>query len=212
MRTRLLHLELFFLTVTAVILVGLSGSRLIAQKSDVEKISPNGTYRVKVECRTEAPKGTRDNTERLKIQLFKHQTVIETLEDENSDQYEFSMRKGIEVVEWIGDNILRMGENSSDQPFYDELIVSNTLDENVRHVGVSYGRFESFRILDLRPGSKVILRASPGFKPDGSSRYFLGYAGTTQSGKNFEGVMESKQRKSPNDGPLKFQITINMSK
>jgi hypothetical protein len=138
--------------------------------------------------------------------------VIETVEAENSDQYEFSLRKGIQVVEWVGDNILRIGENSSDQPFYDELIVLNNLDENVRHVGVSYGRFESFWILDLRPGSKVSLRASPGFKPDGSSRYFLGYGGITQSGKKFEGVLESKQRKSPGDGPLKFQITINTSK
>jgi hypothetical protein len=212
MRTRLLHLELLFLIVAAASLVSLSCSRLMAQKSNIERASPNNTYRVKVEFRTEAPKGTRDHTERLKIQLFKDQTVIESLEAENSDQYEYSLRKGIEVVEWVGDNILRIGENSSDQPFYDELIVLNNLDENLRRVGVSYGRFESFRILDLRPGSKVILRASPGFKQDGSSKYFLGYGGITQSGKRFEGVMESKQRKSPGDGPLKFQITINTSK
>jgi hypothetical protein len=102
MRTRLLHLELLFLIVTAVSLVGISSARLMAQKSDIERASPNKTYRVKVEFRTEAPGGTRDHTERLKIQLFKDQTVIETLEAENSDQYEFSLRKGIEVVEWVG--------------------------------------------------------------------------------------------------------------
>jgi len=212
MRTRLLHLELVVLMVAAVTLMGLSCTRLMAQKSDIEKTSPSNTYRVKVEFRTEAPKGLRDHTERLKIQLFKGQIMVDTFEAENSDQYEFSLRKGIEVVEWVGDNILHMSENSSNRPFYDELTVSNNLAEAVNQVAVSYGRFESFRIFDLLPGGKVILRPSPGFKPDGSSRYFLGYGGTTQSGKKFEGVMESKQRKSASDGPLKFEITINTSK
>ncbi len=76
-------------------------------------------------------------------------------------------------------------------------------------MNVSYGKFETFRVFDLPPSSQITLRGSPGFKPDGSSNWFLGYGGMAQSGKRFEGTMEGRQRKSPADGLLKFQIQIN---
>ncbi len=199
----------FFLFIALGSIFGLSGRWQSREKYDVNKTSPNGIYRVKVELREEKGNGTRDYTERLKVVFFKGQEIIHAYESENSDQYEPSIRDRMQVVDWVNDNVLRIGEDRSDQPFYDELIVSNNTDEYLKYISVGYGRFESFWAFDLAPGSQVTLRASPRFKPDRSSNYFLGYSGMTQSGKKFHGTMENKQRKSAADGPLKFQITIS---
>src|SRR6266404_710512 len=198
-----------FLVVTSVGLFGLSRGWQSGLKYDVDKNSPNGMYRIKIELREEEGAGTRDYTERLKVQYFKGQEIIHEYESVNADQYEPSLLEGLQVVEWVRNDVLHAGRDRSDQPFNDELIVSNNTSDYLKHVGVSYGRFESFRIFDLAPGSQLKLLASPGFKPDHSSNYFLGYGGISQSGKKFEGAMENKQRKSPADGPLKFQIVIN---
>ena len=192
-------------------LFGISCVVLSGQEYHVEKKSPNGLYRVTVELRHGKPTGTLEYTEQLKIQYIKGQEIIGTYETVNSDQYEDSLREGVQVVEWVADNVLRIGRDRSDQPFNDELIVSNNTEESIKYFGVSYGKYESFRVFDLPPKSQVRLRASPEFKPDRSSNYFLGYGGRTQSGKKFEGTMEAQQRKSPADGPLKFNITIKTS-
>jgi len=114
-------------------------------------------------------------------------------------------------VEWVGDNVLRIGRDRSDQPFNDELILSNNTAECLKYLEVDYGRFESFHVFDLAPKSQITLHASPEFKPDRSSNYFLGFGGTTQNGKRFAGKMERKERKSAAEGPWKFDITIKTS-
>lgn len=197
------------LLITAVGVLGLTREWQSGRKYDVEQTSPNGVYRVKVKLREEKGTGTRDYTERLSIQCFKGQEIVYDFESVNSDQYEPSLLEGIQVVEWVSDNVLRMGRNRSNQPFNDELVISNETGEYLKHVSVGYGRFESFRVFDLAPGSKITIPASPGFTPDGSSNYFLGYGGLTLSGKKFEGLMERNPRKSPADGPLKFQLTVS---
>ncbi len=186
----------------------LAGILASGQNHEVERTSPDGVYRVKIEVREETGTGTRDRNERLKIQYFKQGAIIHTYESVNSDQYEPSMRKGFQVVEWLANNVLRMGEERLNRPFNDEIVVTNAANENLRYVEISYGRFESLHIFDLPPRGHISLLASPGFKQDGSSRYFLGYGGMSQSGKEFSGALESKPRKTPADGPLKFQITI----
>jgi hypothetical protein len=201
----------FLVAVLLVLTLSLFGFSRIwqsGQKYEIDKTSPNGTYRVKIELREEKAKGTRDNTERLKILYLRRQDVVFSHEWENSDQYEPSLRDGIEVVEWISNNVLRIGRDRSDQPFSDELIVSNATDQNLKYVEVDYGKYESFHIFDLAAKTQVTLQASPEFKPDHSSNYFLGYGGKTENGTEFHGNMEEKQRKSPADGPLKFQIAI----
>lgn len=199
---------LVFFIIATVGLFGLSRIWQSGQKYEVDKTSPNGIYRVKIELREDKKTGTRDYTERLKVQYFKGHEVISANQWENSDQYEPSLREGLQSVEWVGDNVLRIGRDRSDQPFNDELIVSNNTNEYLKYLEVDYGRYESSHVFDLAPQSQITLHASPEFKPDRSSNYFLGYGGTTQSGKKFEGTMESKQRKSPRDGPLQFHITI----
>lgn len=198
-----------FLIVATASLLGLSCGRLTGQEYDIDKSSPNGMYRVKVEVRAEEAKGTRDRTEHGKIQFFKGQNMIHAYEWENSDQYEPSFRETKPAIEWIDDSVLRMGEDRSDQPFFDELIVSNNTNEYLKYLSVSYGKNELFWVFDLAPESQIMLHASPRFKPDGSSNWFLGYGGRTQSEKQFEGSIDGRERKSLADGPLKFQITIN---
>jgi hypothetical protein len=197
---------LFIFLLLAASLIGLSCK---APNYNIDKTSPNGTYRIKIDLWEEDGKGTRDYTERLKVQYLKGPEVIYSYESENSDQYEPSMREGMQEVEWVSDNVVRVGRDRSGQPYADELIVANNTGEHLTHVGVSYGRYQSFRAFDLAPGSVVTLYASPEFNPNGTSNYFLGYGGMTRSGRRFEGVMESKQRKSRDEGPLKFHISIS---
>lgn len=198
-----------FLIIAVISLSGQSCEWPSRLNYDIDRTSPNGIYRVRIESRADKEKGTSKYTERVRVQFFRGEELISAYMWENSDQYELSFRDTAPVIEWVDDNVLRMGQDRSDQPFFDELIVSNNTDEYFKYVGVSYGRYESFDIFDLAPGSQVTLRASPGFKPDGTSNSKLGYGGMTQSGNKFEGVIEGNKRISPADGPLKFSITIN---
>jgi hypothetical protein len=181
------------------------------QNYQVDKVSPNGDYRVKIELREDKKTGTRDRTERLKIQYFRNDKVVFSHQFDNSAQYEPSLRTGLESVEWVTSNVLRMGRDSSDQPFNDELIVTNSTKETLEYLEVNYGRHESFHVFDMAPKTQIILLASPGFKPDGSSNYSLGFGGKTQSGKTFEGTHRLNPRKSPAEGLLKFDITLKSS-
>lgn len=177
---------------------------------DIDKTSANGIYRVKIGVRTGPPKGTREYTEHVKLQFFKRHENIYTHEWQESDQYEPSFHDLKPVVEWIDDNVLRLGDDPSDQPFNDEVIVSNNTDEYFNYLSVGYGRQETFWIFDLAPRSKVTLHASPGFAPNGlSAKDFLSYGGMTESGKKFNGVLESKQRQSPSEGPFILHTTVN---
>jgi|SRR5437660_3775696 len=175
----------------------------------LDKTSPSGVYRVKVRVWQQRVKGGLDYRDHLRVQYFKGQQLIYTEETQDEDQYESSIRESAQVVEWVGDNVLRMGRDRSDQPFSDQLIISNNTDEPIRYLGVSYGKYQTFRAFDVLSGSQLMLQASPEFKPDGSSNYFLGYSGKTESGRSFEGTVENKQRKSPADGAIKFRITVN---
>lgn len=200
--------RLLFLTTVATSVFGQSCIWQSGLNYNIDKTSPTGLYRVRIESRAEEPKGTSKYTEHVRFQFFKGQEIVHTYIWENSDQYEPSFRDTAPVIEWAYNNVLRMGRDRSDQPFFDELILSNNTVEYLKHIGVSYGRYESFNVFDLAPGTKITLQASPGFKPDGSSNSYLGYSGVTQSGRKFEGVKEANKRVSPAEGSLKFEITI----
>jgi hypothetical protein len=199
----------FLITVAVISLFGQSCEWPSRLNYEIDRTSPNGVYQVKIKSRAGQAKGTSKYTEHVEILFLKGQEVIRDYIWENTDQYELSFRDVAPIVEWVDNNVLRMGQDRSDQPFFDELIISNNTDEYLREVGVSYGRKESFNVFDLAPRSEITLRASPGFKPDGTSNSYLGYSGTAQSGKKFVGTMEGKKRTSSADGPLKFSIMIN---
>jgi len=204
------YYNIFALVTTAVASLGVSYVSQSGENYSINKTSPNGAYRVKVEVRAEEGRETtRGYIEHVKVEFLKGQEIINSYESRNPYQYEPTFHQAWPVIEWVSDSVLRMGQDRSDQPFYDELVLSNNTNEPIKYVGISYGRFESFWIFDLASKGQITLRASPRFKPDHSSNYFLGYSGVTESGKKFEGTGQSKQRKGPSDGPLKLQITIN---
>lgn len=196
-----------FLIGGVVTLFALSCGDSSKQEYDVDKTSPDGVYRVKIEVRTKPPKGTREYTEHAKFQFLKGQEVIHEYEGEETDKFEPSFHDSYPVIEWVDNNVLRMGKEHLGQPFYDELIVSNNTEEHIKYLDVSYGKNEMFWVFDLAPRSQVTLQASPGLNGT-VFNYSLGYGGATESGREFHDAMESKKRKTIADGPLKFQITI----
>ena len=191
-------------------LCGLSCEWLSVRNYNVDKPSPDGTYRVKVKAWVK-DEGWGSFTEQVKVQFIKGQEVVEVREWERKDTWESTFIGDFPVIEWICDNVLRMGRKRTDQPFMDEVIVSNNSGEHLKYVDVNYVRFESFKIFDVAPGSEITLRASPAFQPERlSDRYdsYIIYSGTTQGGKKFIGFIENKQGRFPADGQLKFHITI----
>ena len=202
--------RLLCLGLVIVSLAGLSCQWLARRNYNVDKASPNGVYRVKVKVRVEK-EGTLLGgfDEWGKVQFFRGQEVIDSNEWHRRDTFEPTFIEANPVIEWVGDNVLRMGLDSSAQPFLDDLIISNNTGEYLRYANVSYGRYEQFKVFDLAPGSLITLRASPGVTRDGVANHFLGYGGKTQSGKKFAGVIEQSKRKSPADGSLTFQIAVN---
>lgn len=196
--------------ISLTLLLGLLGGSCHRAKDEhIEKISPNGNYAVKVAISELPPKGTRDQTEAVTISLFKGEELLYERKTEQSSQYEPSFRDIAPVIEWVNGSTLRMGEDTSDQSFRDKLIVSNETGQPLRYVSVSYGKYESFFLFDLPPNDEAILLASPRFKPDGSSNYFVGYGGKSESGKVFEGTMETKPRQSVSEGPKEIRVTIH---
>ena len=174
----------------------------------IDKLSPKGNYRVKLEVTNPHWFGRDD--EHCKIQYFKDQQVIGGDETTcRQDEYEDPLHEGWQVVEWLADNAVRVGRHRSDQPFGDELVISNKTTESIKDLDIGYGRFQTLMVFDLTPGQTLTLSASPEFKPDGTSNYQLGYGGVTQSGISFRDNLEEKKRTSPADGPLRWQITIN---
>jgi hypothetical protein len=174
----------------------------------IDKSSPNGTYRIKIEV-TAGSNAFQRLGDHCKVQYFKGQQEIGGYETScRQDEYEFSLAEGLQVVEWSADNVARIGRDRSNQPFADELLVSNTTGEDIKYLGIGYGRFQNFVIFDLPAKGKLTIPASPEFKPDGTSNYYVSFAGNTEKGV-VEGVVRQKQRRSPKDGPLRFEITID---
>ncbi|HEY0346866.1 MAG TPA: hypothetical protein VGC60_01805 [Pyrinomonadaceae bacterium] len=185
------------------------GSYGTAPGHSVDKTSPQGTYRISIELTPNTRTGVFEHRQHLKIQYFKGQQIIATYETDSSDDYEVSLGEGLQVVEWVRENVVRLGRDRSQQPFGDELSVSNKTGESISYMDIGYGKFESFRIFDLPAEETLSFSASPEFKPDGTSNYSLSYVGKTESGINFEGSMKQKPRNSPSEGPLRFQIAVD---
>ena len=186
---------------------GLSCKWLSRRNYNVDKVSPNGTYRVKVEIRVEDDDSLMGGfNEWGKVQFLKGQEVISTNEWQRKDNFESTFIDANPVIEWVGENILRMGRDPAGQGFSNELIISNDTDESIRQVGVSRGKYEQFEVFDLGPRQQVSVRSYPELNQDVSADYSLGYAGRTQSGRRFEGVLT--ERKPTGDEPVRLRINV----
>ena len=181
-----------------------SCSRFDSKLDSIDKTSPNGLFRVKIRFST-----GNDNLEKGAFQFFKGQEVVKSYELRQQDQYEPSVSSLVPVVEWVDNNVLRMGAQRLNQTFSDEVTIQNHTDEYFKYVGISYDRYESFDIFDLAPRSQVILHATPRFAPKGTHNNSFGYSGLTQSGKEFGNVVVAPERESSAAGPLKFMVTIS---
>ena len=202
---RLLLVALVFVS-----LAGLSCKWLSRKSYKVDKVSPTGMYRVKVDVNVEDDDYLMGGFHEWgKIELLKGEEVVSCREWNFKDNWETTFIDANPVIQWVGDSVLRMGDDTFDQPLLNDLIISNNSDEFLQHIGVSNGKYEQFYVFDIAPKKQITLRLSPHIKPDGSSNYSTGYGGKTATGKVFDGVMEQKQRKSPVDGSMKYHIDIN---
>ena len=174
---------------------------------NVDKPSPTGTYRVKVAV-TVKDEGDflGQFTQQGAVQVLKGQEVIYSWDLNYRDSLESTFIDNNPSIEWVGNNALRMGSHNSGHPFMNELLIWNDTSEHFKHVGVSFGKSETFEVFDLLPGDRVVLQVSPGRDYDSAGDFDLsfGYGGQTQSGKAFQGATQQKQ---PNHS-VKLQLRI----
>jgi hypothetical protein len=190
---------------TVFVTCGLVLACLNLRPNDIDKPSPNGLYRVKVKVSPAHISGQLDKAE---FQFFRGTEIIDTWNWGQEDQFGPDFAALMPSIEWVAGNVLRMGAKQPPEGFHDELIISNSSDENFTYVSISYGRYESFRIFDLNSGSQILIKATPRFDSTGSFNRVVGVSGKTATGRTFANVMEGKERLSPADGPIKFSIDI----
>jgi hypothetical protein len=204
-RVLIIPLALIVLIIGIGSVLGVTYNSQSTKNYNVDKTSPSGTYRVKIDVRVEEEGDFRSHfTEKGRIQVLKGDETVFSREWNYRDNWEPTFRDTNPIVEWVGNNALRMGGDNSRQSFADELLISNDTDEYLKHIGVSCGKYENFEVFDLAPGGQITVRPSPGLNSDSSGKFYLGYGGETWTGKRFEGVLKQKQ---PNT-PLKLHITV----
>src|SRR5574341_1270118 len=175
------------------------------RKYNVDKVSPGGTYRVKVGGKvTDEGDFAGHFTDQGQLQILKGEETIIVNRWNYRDNWDPSFIDSNPVIEWVGDNALRMGTDISSQPFTTELTISNQTSEQLKYIDVSVRKNESFFAFDIAPGGSVMVRSSPGFDPTPVDELSVGYGGETRSTKRFEGTLQQKQPKNS----IKLQITI----
>lgn len=200
------------LLIAAFCVSGLSCKWLSRKSYKFDKLSPTGTYRVKVDVKVE------DYDELLagfhewgKVEFFKGDEILDVCAWDINDNFETTFIDGTPVIQWTGNNVLRMGGRQDRLPFLDEVVVSNNTVENLKYVNVTCGKHEGLTVFDLAPAEKITLRASPvsgWMDGSGSMKYYIGYGGTSETGKKFSGVVDEVQRTASADGSARFQIVI----
>ena len=181
---------------------GLFGNK----KLNIERTSPNGKFRVKVDVLVHDEGDFAGHfTEQGSIQVFKGQETIYKTDWNYRDNWEENFLDKHPSIEWVGDNILRMGRNTSGQPFTNELVILNDTDETLKHFGLSCGKFETFDIFEIGPRTQVILRPAPGLNGSVPGEFSAGYGGDTVSGKSFTGALTKQQ---PNSS-IRLEIKVS---
>jgi hypothetical protein len=197
-----------FFSILAMNLIVYGQNYYVDKNLNVDKLSPTGEYRVKVDIHVEEENDLAGHfNERGKIQVFKGKEVIYSNEWKVRDNWESTFIDNNPIIEWVGDNALRMGRDRSKESVSNQLVISNNTDERLKHMGVSCGKSENFYIFSLPPNSQLTLYPSPGLNPDTSKNYLLGYGGETQSGKKFYGVLE--KRKPPAGKSVRLEISVS---
>jgi hypothetical protein len=178
------------------------------QTYNVDKTSPTGEYRVKVNIHVEEENDVFSHfNEWGKIQVFKGKEVIYTNEWKRRDNWKSTFIDNHPIIEWVGENTLRMGRDRPKESLSNQLVISNNTGEPLKHMGVSCGKYENFYIFDLPRNSQLMLYPSPGLNRDTSENYLLGYGGETQSRKKFSGVLQKKKPSAGNSMRLEISVS-----
>lgn len=204
------RLILLLLVVSSI--AGVSCKWLSRQGYSVDKLSPTGAYRVKVDVKVEEYYELMSGFHEWgKIEFFKGTEIVDSRTWDFNDNFEMTFIEGTPVVEWLGNNVLRMGGHQTGLPFLDEVVVSNDTDEILKYVSVACAKHEVLTVFDLAPKTTVNIRSSPVWgwtDVNGSLKYSIGYGGTSMSGKKFSGVVDDRQRTASADGSARFQIVV----
>ena len=195
----------------ALCLFTLSCRGLGVKNLNVEKLSPKSEYRVKVDAHVEDTDFYGGFHERARVEVFKAQEVIYKWEFENKDTWEDNFISTKPVIEWVGDNVLRMG---GERPLYsasDQLLITNKTNESFKHMSVVCGKHESFEIFDVPPNSQFTLSLTPQLCLYGT-KYSLGYGGETLSGKGFSGALQQEKASEMNSMQLEITVTSQVLK
>jgi len=170
----------------------------------IDKPSPDGTFRVRTMVKRGEPGKTLDQA---KFEFLMRGEVVDSWEWKQEDQYDEDFDSYL-PIEWVNEKVLHIGGRvTSSVTFLDELSVTNTSEKPLKYVSIIYRKADIFEIFELPPGGQIILRASPWFTVKGGE-FTFGYGGMTQAGKAFDGIVRLGERTYP-DRPRKIAITIS---
>lgn len=173
-----------------------------SQQYEIDKPSPDGSYRVKVDVK----RGQADETlDQAKFRFFIGDKVVEEWDWKQPNQYEPDFDSFL-PIEWIDNQILNIGKITNRPPYRDELLITNSSGEYLNYFHISYGRTQSYLIFALPPGKQITVLASPWFTTKDED-FSFGYGGKSQSGKSFTNVIKAGARVFPGE-QKKFAITI----
>lgn len=169
---------------------------------EIDKPSPTGSFRVRVNVKRGEAGRTLDQA---KFEFLIGRDIVYSWEWKQEDQYERDFDSFL-PIEWVDEHVLEMG-GSKAVPFTDELTITNSSGQDLKYLSISYGKSNIFMIFELASGAKVSLRVSPRVTVKGDE-FSFGYGGVTRSGKRFTQVMKVGERVAA-DGPKKISLTIS---
>jgi hypothetical protein len=171
----------------------------------IVRTSPNGTYQIVFESKL-SRRASGLPIETVSMQVLKGSKIFLTEESFfEAEPFEAKFPKAYPTLEWINDFTFHLVEASSHQSIHDTIVVTNRSNEEIKYIALNYGRYERYLIFNLAPQAKVAVETLS--QATVSDRAYVGYRGTTLSGRSFEDVNKQFQRKTPNGG-LDFSIEI----
>jgi hypothetical protein len=207
-RTCCLNLS-YALALVYVGLFGCSCDRTAGKESELSTASPHGVYLVRLAVKGEPP-GARPGEryrKTIKLEAVKEGKLV-AADDVffSEEQYDVSFAEAYPVREWVSETVLRLGDNTSSQPFADEVVVSNHTGQPLRFLSLHYGKYERFLVFDLDAGAVLKLRASPQFNREwpASSVFYRAYT----NGGELRGNAGGANRGEATDRPLTVAVDI----
>ena len=197
---------------TALVILALSSLGCIFRPKtyDVDEVSPNGTYRVRVHVTVDQQHTDMFGsfTENGRIQLLKGETTLDDWQWNRHDSLESTFIDDNQSIRWLADDVLRMGDHIEDrQPKTQVTLVNNSSDRLQYVKFFCDGRFEQYVIFDLHPGGKKEISACyEEWLPDSNPVRRISFTGKMASGAE---VYREVTGESSTDGwRFKFELPV----